>query len=255
MTSRPSSRRRSPRRRRRSRGNTVPKFVDPLPTFNGRRVRRHDDAADHDAGVPAEGAAELGLRGPARAVQQRDVPVGLQHQRRRARRGRRERSSRAEGIATTAIYTNSLDQHAAAEPADRRPDDCTGPIRSAPPRATTASTGRRSRPPAPSRISGPIPAVVHLHGNEVLSQYDGHPDAWWTPGVAQRGRAFFGDHVQLREPAGGDDALVPRPRARDVVRLERLRRPRRLLPAFATTATPASPTTRSRCRPGRTRPS
>jgi FtsP/CotA-like multicopper oxidase with cupredoxin domain len=31
---------------------------------------------------------------------------------------------------------------------------------------------------------------VHLHGNEVLSQYDGHPDAWWTPGFAQKGRSF-----------------------------------------------------------------
>jgi len=33
--------------------------------------------------------------------------------------------------------------------------------------------------------------VVHLHGNEVLSQFDGHPDAWWTPGFAEKGRAFF----------------------------------------------------------------
>lgn len=28
---------------------------------------------------------------------------------------------------------------------------------------------------------GPIPAVVHLHGGEVPSAYDGGPDAWFTP--------------------------------------------------------------------------
>src|SRR6202011_5541724 len=38
--------------------------------------------------------------------------------------------------------------------------------------------------------TGPIPAVVHLHGAEVLSAYDGHPDAWWTPSLAQRGPGF-----------------------------------------------------------------
>jgi FtsP/CotA-like multicopper oxidase with cupredoxin domain len=31
---------------------------------------------------------------------------------------------------------------------------------------------------------------VHLHGAEVPSQFDGHPDAWFTPGDAQTGPAF-----------------------------------------------------------------
>jgi FtsP/CotA-like multicopper oxidase with cupredoxin domain len=38
--------------------------------------------------------------------------------------------------------------------------------------------------------TGPIPAVVHLHGAEVPSQFDGHPDAWFTPGDAQIGPSF-----------------------------------------------------------------
>jgi FtsP/CotA-like multicopper oxidase with cupredoxin domain len=38
--------------------------------------------------------------------------------------------------------------------------------------------------------SGPIPTVPHLHGAEDLSQYDGHPDAWFTPGFAQKGPGF-----------------------------------------------------------------
>jgi spore coat protein A, manganese oxidase len=36
----------------------------------------------------------------------------------------------------------------------------------------------------------PIPATVHLHGAETLSQFDGHPDSWWTPGLQYRGPAF-----------------------------------------------------------------
>jgi spore coat protein A len=36
---------------------------------------------------------------------------------------------------------------------------------------------------------GPIPTVPHLHGAEVLSQFDGHPDAWFTPGP-ERGPGF-----------------------------------------------------------------
>jgi spore coat protein A, manganese oxidase len=38
--------------------------------------------------------------------------------------------------------------------------------------------------------SGPVPVVPHLHGAEVLSAFDGHPDAWFTPGSAQTGPGF-----------------------------------------------------------------
>jgi spore coat protein A, manganese oxidase len=42
---------------------------------------------------------------------------------------------------------------------------------------------------------GPQPVVTHLHGGEVPSAVDGHPDAWWTPGAETnpafpRGSAF-----------------------------------------------------------------
>ena len=39
---------------------------------------------------------------------------------------------------------------------------------------------------------GPQPAVPHIHGGEVAPAYDGGPDAWWTPGVAQKGVGFPG---------------------------------------------------------------
>jgi spore coat protein A len=45
-------------------------------------------------------------------------------------------------------------------------------------------------PPCLQPNSGPIPAVPHLHGAEVLSASDGHPDAWFTPNSAITGPAF-----------------------------------------------------------------
>lgn len=36
----------------------------------------------------------------------------------------------------------------------------------------------------------PVPIVPHLHGGETASEYDGHPDAWFTNGNALTGTAF-----------------------------------------------------------------
>ncbi|MBI5169220.1 MAG: multicopper oxidase domain-containing protein [Candidatus Eisenbacteria bacterium] len=46
---------------------------------------------------------------------------------------------------------------------------------------------------ATTPYTGPVPAAVHLHGGEVPSAYDGGPDAWWTPGLAQRGPSYVTD--------------------------------------------------------------
>jgi len=35
--------------------------------------------------------------------------------------------------------------------------------------------------PADSPTGAPVPTVVHLHGGESQSAFDGHPDAWFTP--------------------------------------------------------------------------
>ncbi len=42
----------------------------------------------------------------------------------------------------------------------------------------------RNDPCAQERYTGPVPVVVHLHGGEVPSAYDGFPEAWFTPGTA-----------------------------------------------------------------------
>jgi FtsP/CotA-like multicopper oxidase with cupredoxin domain len=43
--------------------------------------------------------------------------------------------------------------------------------------------------PNQSRYTGPVPGVVHLHGAEVPSNFDGGPDAWWTTD-GKRGKAY-----------------------------------------------------------------
>jgi FtsP/CotA-like multicopper oxidase with cupredoxin domain len=171
-------------------GNSIAKFVDPLPTFTGRRsdgtttqqitMQEFQQKILPNAfyntlsGTNRNGTFQWGynINGagasfPARTIESR------------------------RGAATTAIYTNSL---ANTHLQSLLTVDQT--IHWADPLGTTARNNCVNGPPlaAPclQPFAGPIPAVTHLHGQEVLSQYDGHPDAWWTPGVAQRGRAFFG---------------------------------------------------------------
>jgi len=169
-------------------GTTVPKFVDPLPTFAGRRV---DGTATVNVNMeefqqkvlPASVYAGLtspfnngtflwgyninnaGASWPARTIEAR------------------------QNTATTAIYTNSLvnTQLQSLLTVDQT-------LHWADPIGTTANNNCVNGPPLASACTQPftnsIPAVVHLHGAEVLSQYDGHPDAWFTPGQVYTGRAF-----------------------------------------------------------------
>lgn len=173
-------------------GVNIPMFVDKVPTFNGRRqdgtvtinlnmqeVQQLVLPASIYAGLPAPYNAGTyvwgynlngaGASWPARTIE--------------ARRN----------IATTAIYNSSLvntklqslltvDQslHWADPLNTTHANNCMNPPPLGPPLAG----------PCLQPYAGPIPTVVHLHGNEVLSQYDGHPDAWFTPGLALKGAAF-----------------------------------------------------------------
>jgi spore coat protein A, manganese oxidase len=38
--------------------------------------------------------------------------------------------------------------------------------------------------------TGPVPVVTHLHGGEIPSAFDGNPEAWYTPGLSYKGKAF-----------------------------------------------------------------
>ncbi len=56
--------------------------------------------------------------------------------------------------------------------------------------------------------AGEPPAVVHLHGGEVPSIYDGGPDAWFTPGKAQTGPAWENGVSDLYEYANTQEAAT-----------------------------------------------
>jgi spore coat protein A len=169
-------------------GNSVPKFVDQLPTFNGHRVsgtatvnvnmqefQQKILPASVYAGLPAPFNNGTFLWGynlnsggpsyPARTIEA------------------------VRGTATRAVYTNSLSNTRLQSllTVDQS-------LHWADPLGTTARNNCVNGPPlaAPCTqpYAGPIPAVVHLHGAEVLSQFDGHPEAWFTPGLSLRGRGF-----------------------------------------------------------------
>ncbi len=170
-------------------GNTLPKFVDELPTFNGRRqdgtvslsitMQEFQQkvlpasvyaalAAPYNAGTYLWGynINNAGPSWPARTIE--------------AKRN----------VATTAVYSNSLvnTQLQSLLTVDQT-------LRWADPLGTTAANNCVNGPPlalaCTKPYTGPIPTVVHLHGAEVLSQYDGNPDAWFTPGLSLKGPGFF----------------------------------------------------------------
>jgi FtsP/CotA-like multicopper oxidase with cupredoxin domain len=169
-------------------GNSVPKFVDALPTFVGRRINgtatvQVSMQEFQQKVLPASVYARLsapfnngtflwgyninnnGASWPARTIEAK------------------------QGTSTSAIYTNNLTNTRLQSllTVDQA-------LHWADPLHTTANNNCMNGPPlaAPclQPYAGPIPAVVHLHGAEVLSQYDGHPDAWFTPGASLKGPAF-----------------------------------------------------------------
>jgi len=64
--------------------------------------------------------------------------------------------------------------------------------------------GMPPNPPCDQPYAGPVPTVVHVHGAEVQSFFDGHPDAWWTPSSGPTGPAYSGNtytYVNTQEAA------------------------------------------------------
>jgi len=53
--------------------------------------------------------------------------------------------------------------------------------------------GQPPAPPWSQNYSGPIPAVVHLHGGEVPPELDGGPDAWFMSDGSDTGHGYYTD--------------------------------------------------------------
>jgi FtsP/CotA-like multicopper oxidase with cupredoxin domain len=178
-------------------GATIPKFVEPLPTFVGSRVDgtrplsvtmvEHQQqilpasvyaglAAPFQAGSYVwayrihDGAKAYGPLYPAFTIEARqDQP-------------------------TVVKYTNELRNPKLLDPGFVLNPNGTSilpydqSIHWADPTGMMAMPGMGAMGMEPYR--GPVPAVVHLHGGEVPSAYDGGPDSWFTPGEELKGKGF-----------------------------------------------------------------
>jgi spore coat protein A len=169
-------------------GNSIPKFVDPLPTFTGNRVNGANPLLVtmqefQQKVLPASVYASLpapfntgtylwgyGINGGGPSWPARTIEA---HQ----------------GTPTTALYANAL---IATHLQSYLTVDQS--LHWADPLGTTARNNCVNGPPLAAACTqpynGPVPAVVHLHGAEVPSQFDGHPEAWWTSGQLLKGRGF-----------------------------------------------------------------
>jgi spore coat protein A len=174
-------------------GAGVPKYVEPLPTFSGRRSNGNTTQqvqmvefqqrilpASIYAGLSAPfnaGSFQWGYRINNNPPSWPAVTIEAHR-----------------GNATTAIYTNNLQGPNGTRPVLARYLTYDQTLHWADPlgltRANRCVNGPPLAGPCLNPYTGPIPAVTHLHGAEVLSQYDGHPDAWWTPNQAIRGPGF-----------------------------------------------------------------
>jgi spore coat protein A, manganese oxidase len=189
-------------------GSTIPQFVDALPTRSSNRVNGtatvNVDMEEFQQKVlpatfyPASGPFAAGtylwgynLNGTGALWPSRTIEA-------------------KQNVSTTVIYTNSLRQANGSPPVLQRFLTTDLTEHWADPIGTSASHhciqgdenggigaggvigGTQNAVPPGCGVPyvGPVPTVPHLHGAEVLSQFDGHPDAWFTPGFAQKGPAF-----------------------------------------------------------------
>jgi FtsP/CotA-like multicopper oxidase with cupredoxin domain len=141
------------------RGRTVPKFVDPLPTFAGNRVNTTSiTAAVHElqqqvlpAGFPKTTVWGYQMNGqgpswPGVSIEAR------------------------QGIPTTVTHVNNL-----LSPSLQQFLSVDQTLHWADPLNLKSAL-----PSSPPPYSGPVPLITHFHGGEVPPGSDGNPQAWFT---------------------------------------------------------------------------
>ena len=99
-----------------------------------------------------------------------------------------------QGTATSVVYNNKLQGRNGAAPFLQKYLTQDLSVHWADPNHVTLNNNCANSTvlsqPCLTPASGPIPAVAHLHGAEVLSASDGHPDSWFTPNLAMKGPGF-----------------------------------------------------------------
>ena len=174
-------------------GARIPKYVDPVPTFNGKRIdgkaavtvdmvefQQKILPASVYASLPAPYNAGTYLWGYKMNGGAPSFPAMT--------------IEATKGTATTVTYTNSL-AGANGQPLMLQQSIVSDlSIHSADPLGLITKNQCMTEPPLPLAclqfFAAPIPAVPHLHGAEVLSDFDGMPDAWFTPNMAYKGPAY-----------------------------------------------------------------
>jgi len=174
-------------------GATIPKYVEPVPLLGGSRVNgnstvRVDMVEFQQKLLPASFYTSLPAPFNAGTFQWGyRLNGGTPH-------FPTATIEAHQGTATSVIYSNLLQGQGGRAPFLQKylTQDLT--VHWADPTHITrdnhCATSTMLGQPCLRPYAGVIPAVPHLHGAEVLSSSDGHPDAWFTPGAAFTGPAF-----------------------------------------------------------------
>jgi FtsP/CotA-like multicopper oxidase with cupredoxin domain len=174
-------------------GKTLPKYVEPLPTFVGTRV----DASGGNLTITMKELSEqilpsanpaLGIAGyPQTTVWGYEITNGTTtypaHYPAFTIEARR-------GIPLTVTYFNKLGNQTLYKPVSSTAPGIL-PVDQTLHWADPLNTGHTM-----NTYAGPVPTVPHLHGGEVQSTSDGGPDAWFTPDNDP-------DYSQIHGPAWG----------------------------------------------------
>jgi len=174
-------------------GATIPKYVEPLTTLASARVSGtatvHVDMVEFQQKIlPASvygtlpppynaGTFQWGYRVNNAAPNYPGATIEAR-----------------QGTATSVVYANRLQGPGGSAPLLQRylTQDLTvhwsDPLHIT--RNNHCATSTQLGQPCLNPYAGPVPAVAHLHGAEVLSAFDGHPDAWFSPNAALTGPAF-----------------------------------------------------------------
>ena len=179
-------------------GSKIKKYVDDLTTFNGRRVdgtaavavdmvefQQKVLPAAFYATLPAPYNGGTYLWGYKINGGAPSFPATTIEAKR--------------GTATVVAYSNGLRAPSGAPLFLQRRIVTDLTIHRADPVGLTQTHECLTEPPLPAACLGiyaaPEPAVPHLHGAEVSSDFDGMPDSWFTSGLAIRGPAYVSNIV------------------------------------------------------------
>ena len=190
-------------------GKSIPKFVDPMPTFAGSRMVGTNlvvSICESEQAVlpssfgypnPFTGTYVWGYRISSGAVTRGPLYPGFTVEATR-------------GVPTTVMYVNELP----SRPKLQQYLTIDQTIHWANPLGLAMDDSGRRIP-----YVGPPPVATHLHGGEVPSQMDGGPDAWFTTIDEVTGQALHGSAYYSMVPTASNAAVYQYPNAQEATTL------------------------------------